>query len=326
MKRREFITLLAGAAAAWPLAARAQQSSPALIGFFNAGAATVLKQEIDALRDGLHNVGHIEGRNVRFEYRLADGYLDRLPTLAAELVRLNPNVIVSSPVPANLAIAKATSTIPIVMASGADPVGFGLVKSFSHPGGNVTGLTNFAEELASKQIDLMRELLPDLARLAALVNVANPLHVPQWRETQAAAAQAAVALVAFELRSPDQLEEAFARFARERADALLVPPDVTFSTHGRRIANLALDARLPTIFFLRQSAEDGGLMSYGPNQVENYRRAATYVDKILKGAKPQDLPIERPTKFELVINLKTAKMLGLTVPPALFARADEVIE
>jgi putative ABC transport system substrate-binding protein len=323
MNRREFITLLGGAAAAWPLAAASAQQS-ALIGFLNAGAATTLKREIDAFRDGLRNLGHIEGHNVRFEYRFADGYLDRLPTLAAELVRLNPNVIVSSPVPANLAIAKATSTIPIVMASGADPVGFGLVKSLSHPGGNVTGLTNFAEELASKQIDLMRELLPGLARLAALVNVVNPLHVPQWRETQAAAAQAAIALVPFELRSPDQLEEAFARFARERADALLVPPDVTFTTHRRRIANLALDAWLPTIFFLRH-AEDG-LMSYGTNQVENYRRAATYVDKILKGAKPQDLPIERPTKIELVINLKTAKALGLEVPPTLLARADEVIE
>jgi ABC-type uncharacterized transport system substrate-binding protein len=328
MRRREFVTLLGAAAAAatWPLAARAQQASPALIGFLNAGAATTLKQEIDAFRDGLRSLGQIEGRDVRFEYRFAGGDLDKLPALAAELVRLNPNVIVSSPVPANLAIAKATSTIPIVMASGADPVGFGLVKSLSHPGGNVTGLTNFAEELASKQIDLMRELLPSLARLAALVNVANPLHVPQWRETQAAAAQAAIALVPFELRSADQLEEAFAKFARERADALLVPPDVTFTTHRRRIANLALGARLPTIFFIRQSAEDGGLMSYGPNPVENYRRAATYVDKILKGAKPQDLPIERPTKFDLVVNLKTAKVLGREVPATLIARADEVIE
>ena len=182
------------------------------------------------------------------------------------------------------------------------------------------------KELASKQIDLMRELLPGLARLAALVNVANPLHVPQWRETQAAATQAAIALVPFELRSADQLEEAFAKFSRERADALLIPPDVTFTTHRRRIANLALGARLPTTFFIRQSTEDGGLMSYGPNPVENYRRAATYVDKILKGARPGDLPIERPTKIELVINLKTAKALGIEIPPSLLARADEVIE
>jgi len=326
MRRREFVAFLGGAAVAWPLAARAQQSSMALIGFLNAASATASKQQVDAFRDGLHSLGHIEGRNVRFEYRFADGYLDRLPALAAELVGLNPNVIVSSPVPANLAIAKATGTIPIVMASGADPVEFGLVKSLSHPGGNITGLTNFAEQLASKQIDLIRELLPRLERLAALVNVTNPLHVPQWRETQAAAAQAAIALVPFEFRSPDQLEEAFAKFARERADVLLVPPDVTFTTHRRRIANLALGARLPTIFFGRQSAEDGGLMSYGPSAIENYRRAAVYVDKILKGARPQDLPIERPTKIELVINLKTARALGLDVPPTLLARADEVIE
>jgi len=325
MKRREFI-LAFGGAAAWPFAARAQQESLALIGFLNAGAATTLKREIDAFRDGLRNLDHVEGRDVRFEYRFANGDLEKLPVLAAELVRLNPNVIVSSPVPANLAIAKATSTLPIVTASGADPVGFGLVKSLSHPGGNVAGLTSFAEELASKQIDLMRELLPGLARLAALVNVANPLHVPQWRETQAAATQAAIALVPFELRSADQLEEAFAKFSRERADALLIPPDVTFTTHRRRIANLALGARLPTTFFIRQSTEDGGLMSYGPNPVENYRRAATYVDKILKGARPGDLPIERPTKIELVINLKTAKALGIEIPPSLLARADEVIE
>jgi putative tryptophan/tyrosine transport system substrate-binding protein len=231
MKRREFITFISGAAA-WPLAARAQEASRVIIGFLNAGTATVLKGEIHAFREGLRSLGHIEGRNVRLEYRFADGYLDRLPALAAELIQLNPNVVVSAPAPANLAIAKATNTIPIIMASGADPVGFGLVQSLSHPGGNVTGLTNFAEELASKQIDLMRELLPGLARIAALVNVANPLHLPQWRETQAAAAQAAIALVPFEFRSPDQLEEAFAKFTRERAEALLVPPDVTFSTHG----------------------------------------------------------------------------------------------
>jgi putative ABC transport system substrate-binding protein len=326
MHRRAFLSLAGSAAIAWPLGARAQQPVPAVIGALNAGGGATLKQQLDAFRDGLRSLGYIEGRNVRLEYRFADGHLDRLPGLAAELVGLNPNVIVSAPLPANVAIAKATSTIPIVMASGADPVGFGLVKSLSHPGGNVTGLANFAEALASKQIDLMRELLPRLSRLAALVNVTNPLHVPQWRETQAAAAQASVALVGFEFRSPEQLEEAFATFVRERADALLVPPDVTFTTHRRRIVDIAMNARLPTIFFTRQSVEDGGLMSYGPNSLENYRRAATYVDKILKGAKPQDLPIERPTKIDLIINLKTAKALGLEVPPTLLARADEVIE
>ncbi|HEY6996034.1 MAG TPA: ABC transporter substrate-binding protein, partial [Xanthobacteraceae bacterium] len=340
MRRREFITLLGGAAVAWPLAASAAlaseasgqrddskmrapdtrpepgssarappQPTPALIGVLNGSSAAALVPQLEAFRGALRGLGYVEGTQVRFEYRFADGKIDRLGGLAAELVRLKPSVIVSAPVPANLAARRATDTIPIVMASGADPVGFGLVETLARPGGNVTGLTNFAEELASKQIDVMRELLPHLARLAALVNVGNPLHVPQWRETQAAAAQANLALVPFELHDADQLEAAFAAFVREKADALLVPPDVTFTTHRRRIADLAAAARLPAIYFIRQSVEDGGLMSYGPNPVENYRRAATYVDRILKGAKPGDLPIERPTKIELVINLKTAKAL-----------------
>jgi putative tryptophan/tyrosine transport system substrate-binding protein len=212
------------------------------------------------------------------------------------------------------------------MANGADPVGFGLVNSLSHPGGTVTGLTNFAEELASKQLDLMRELLPRLARAAALVNVTNPLHVPQLRETQAAAARASVILVPFEFHGPDELESAFTAFVQAQADVLLVPPDVTFSTHRRRVTELAAKARLPAIYFNRLWIEAGGLMSYGPNSAESYSRAATYVDRILKGAKPADLPVERPTKIELIINLKTAKALGLTVPPQLLGRADEVIE
>ena len=270
MRRREFVTLLGGAAAAWPIEARAQQLSSILIGFLSASSAAAFTKEIDAFRDGLRKLGYIEGRNVRLEYRFASGDLDELAVLGAELVQLKPNIIVSFALPATLALAKATSTIPIVMASGADPVGFGLVKSLSHPGGNITGLTNFAEELASKQIDVMRELLPSLSRVAVLINIANPLHVPQWRETQAAAAQAAITLVPFEIRNADQLEEAFATFTRERADALLIPPDVTFATHHRRIANLAQSARLPTVFIIRQAAEDGALMSYGPNQVENF--------------------------------------------------------
>ena len=324
MRRRDFITLLGGAAASWPLAARAQQPSPALIAVLNGSSAAALVPQLEAFRGAMRALGYVEGTHIRYAYRFADGQIERLPGLAAELVGLNPSVI--APVPANLAARRATDTIPIVMASGADPVGFGLVKTLARPGGHVTGLTNFAEELASKQIDVMRELLPHLARLAALVNVGNPLHVPQWRETQAAAAQANLALVPFEIHSADELEAAFAAFAREQADALLVPPDVTFTTHRRRIAELVAITHLPAIYFVRQSVEDGGLMSYGPNPVENYRRAASYVDRILKGAKPGDLPIERPTKIELVLNLKTAKALGLTFPPTLLARADEVIE
>ena len=212
------------------------------------------------------------------------------------------------------------------MANGADPVSFGLVQSLSHPGGNVTGLTNFAEDLASKQIDIIRELLPHLARVGALINVENPLHVGQWRETQDAAAKASLALVPFDYRIPDDLERAFAHFGHERVEAVLIPPDITFATHRVRIAELAANARLPTIYFNRESVVAGGLLSYGPDLVGNYRRAAVFVDKILKGAKPGELPVERPNKIELVINLNAARALGLPVPPSLLARTDEVIE
>ena len=326
MRRRAFIALLSGTAVLSSLSAWAQQSLPPLIGVLEGASATTMADRYDAFRAGLHELGYVEGVNIRFEYRYADGFLDRLPALAAELVRLQPRVIVSAPVPANLAASKATSTIPIVMANGADPVSFGLVQSLSHPGGNVTGLTNFAEDLASKQIDIIRELLPHLARVGALINVENPLHVGQWRETQDAAAKASLALVPFDYRIPDDLERAFAHFGHERVEAVLIPPDITFATHRVRIAELAANARLPTIYFNRESVVTGGLVSYGPNLVENYRRAAVFVDKILKGAKPGDLPVERPNKIELVINLNAARALGLTVPPSLIARTDEVIE
>ena len=243
-----------------------------------------------------------------------------------ELVQLNPKVIVSAPLPANLALQKATSTIPIVMATGADPVGFGLVQSLSHPGGNITGLTNFAEELASKQLDLIRGLLPGLTRVGALVNVGNPLHVPQWQETQRAAGDASLALVRFDYHVPEDLARAFAQFTQEKVEAVLVPPDTTFLAHRQRIVELAAQSHLPAIYFTRVWVEAGGLLSYGPNLAESYRRAAIFVDKILKGAKPADLPIERPTTIELAINLKAARALGLTVPPSLLARANEVIE
>jgi putative ABC transport system substrate-binding protein len=326
MRRREFMTVVGGAATFIPLSAWAQQSQPPLIGVLNAASAETMASSIEALRAALSRLGYVEGRNIRFEFRYADGFLDRLPALAEDLVQLNPRVIVSGPLPASLAVRKVTATIPIVMSTGADPVGFGLVQSLSHPGGNVTGLSNFAEELASKQIDVIRELLPHVARVAALVNVANPLHLPQLRETQAAAAKASLALVQFEFRVPADLARAFAEFVSAKAEALLVPPDITFGTHRVRIAELAAEARLPAIYGDRRAVESGGLLSYGPNVVENYRRSAAYVDKILRGAKPADLPVEQPTKIELVINLKTAKALGLTVPQTLLNRADEVIE
>jgi putative ABC transport system substrate-binding protein len=326
MRRREFMTAVVGAAAFIPHPAWAQRLQPPLIAVLEGASAATMARRFDAFRSRLRELGYVEGGNIRIEYRYADGFLDRLPALAAELVSLQPSIIVSGPLPANLAASKATTTIPIVMANGADPVSFGLVQSLSQPGGNVTGLTNFAEDLASKQIDIMRELLPHLARVGALINVENPLHVPQWREIQTAAAKASLALVHHDYRVPDDLERAFDNFTREKVEAILVPPDVTFATQRVRIAGLAAKARLPTIYFQRESVVAGGLVSYGPDIVEMYRHAADFVDKILKGAKPGGLPIERPTKIELAINLKTAKALGLTVPPTLLARADEVIE
>jgi putative tryptophan/tyrosine transport system substrate-binding protein len=325
MRRREFIAALSSALA-WPLAARAQKPSMPVIGFLQAGSAASSGDYLDAFRDGMRQLGYIEGRNIRFESRFADGVIERLPDLAAEVVGLRPRVIVSGPLPANLAVQKATDKIPIVMGTGADPVGFGLVKSLAHPGGNITGIANFAEQLASKQLDVMRELLPRLSRVGVLINVTNPLHVPQWRETQAAADKAGITLVPFEIHIAEQLEAAFAAFAKERVDALLVPPDISFVTNHLRVAELAASTRLPAIYFNRWQAKNDGLIAYGPDLLEGYRRAAIYVDKILNGAKPADLPIEQPTKFALVINLKTAKALRLEIPPQLLASADEVIE
>jgi ABC-type uncharacterized transport system substrate-binding protein len=325
MRRREFIASLIGLAAS-KSAAWAQQSPPPLIGVLEGSSAVSIKVNHDAFRDGLRQLGYVEGRNIRLEYRFADGVLDRLPVLAGELVRLNPNVIVSAPLPANIAMRQATSRIPIVMATGADPVGFGLVQSLSRPGGNITGLTNFAEELASKQLDLIRELLPSASRLGVLVNVTNPLHLPQWQETQAAAINASLTIVRFDYHAIEDFERAFFNFAEQKVEAILVPPDATFNASRTRIIELAAKAHLPAIYFNRIFAEAGGLLSYGPNISENYRRAAVFVDKILKGANPADIPIERPTRIELIINLKTAKELGLAIPPRLLANADEVIE
>jgi putative tryptophan/tyrosine transport system substrate-binding protein len=326
MKRRKFIALLGGAAAAWPLAARAQQPAIPMVGFLSAGSAQAVERDLAGFRDGIRRLGYVEGNNVQFEFRYADGYLDRLPDLALDLVRLNPRVIVSAPLPAHLAARRATSTIPIVMATGADPVGFGLVASLSHPGGNVTGLANFAETLAAKQIDLLREMVPRLARFGLLVNVTNPLHVPQLRETKIAGEAAGIVLVPVEVADPDKLESAFDTLQRERVEALLVSPDVSFYSRRRQIAELTATTRLPAIYGYQHHVEEGGLMSYGPDIPDQYRRAASYVDKILRGARPSELPVEQPTKFELVINLKSAKALGLEVPPTLVARADEVIE
>ena len=324
MQRREFIAGLS-TTLVWS-AAQAQQSSFPVIGYLQAGSAASTGDYLDAFRDAMRQLGYIEGRNIRLESRFADGAIERLPGLAIEMVRLNPSVIVSGPLPANLAIQKATNTIPIVMGTGADPVGFGLVESLAHPGGNITGIANFAEQLASKQLDIVRELLPRLSSVGVLVNVANPLHVPQWRETKEAADKAGIVSVPFEIHDAEQLDAAFVAFAKAKVDALLVPPDIGFLTNHLRIVELAASARLPAIYFSRWQVTTGGLMAYGPDVVAGYRRAAAYVDRILKGAKPAELPIEQPTQLLLVINLKTAKTLGLEIPTQLLARADEVLE
>jgi putative ABC transport system substrate-binding protein len=275
---------------------------------------------------GMRELGYVDGENLVIVWRFAGGDIAQLPKLAQELVALKVDIIVGGATPVISAAQKATSTIPIVMATGADPVGFGLVTSLSHPGGNVTGLANFAEILASKQIDFLREMLPRLMRLGLLVNVTNQLHVAQLRETKIAAETSGILLVPVEVSSPDKVDSAFAMLGRESVEALLVPPDTTFYSRRRQIADLAARTRLPAIYGYREHVEDGGLMSYGPDIPDQYRRAANYVDKILKGAQPADLPVEQPTKIELVINLKTATALGLTIPPTLLARADEVIE
>jgi putative tryptophan/tyrosine transport system substrate-binding protein len=324
LKRREFITLLGSVAVGWPVPAGAQQL--AVIGILLASGAEANEHNLNAFRDGMRQLGYVDGRNIHLEIRFADGYLDRLPALAAELVGLNPRVLVSAPLPAHLAVRRATSVIPIVMATGADPVGFGLVASLAHPDGNVTGLANFAEILASKQLDLLRELTPRLSRVGILINLGNPLHEPQLRETKIATEAAGITLVPAEISSPDRLKSGFEVFTHEQVEALMVPPDTTFFTLRRPIGELATIARLPAIYGYREHVYAGGLMSYGPDPREMFRRAATYVDKILRGAKPADLPVEQPTKIELTINLRTAKALGIELPPTLLARADEVIE
>ena len=325
MRRREFITLLGGATATWPIAARGQLAETLpLIGLLFSGSEPALARYLRAFRDGMYELGY---RNkVRLEYRFAEGYLDRLPTLAAELVKLNPNVIVAAPLPSILAARQATGTIPIVMASSADPVGFGLVKSLARPGGNVTGLANYAEQLASKQLDFLRDLIPHLSRLAVLANVSNPLHVSQLRAIEEAAGKVRIELTRLPVRNPDELETSLGALVHEPVDALVVPPDTLFNTLRRRIVGLAAAIRVPAMYGFRESVEDGGLMSYGVDVGESYRRAATYVDRILRGTPPAELPVEQPTKVELVINLKTAKALGLDIPATVLARADEVIE
>lgn len=328
MRRREFIILLASATAC-PLAARAQQQAGKVprIGYLRATSPSDRPSQLDAFRQGLRELGWSEGQNVVIDYRYAEGRFDRLPNLAADLVRLEVDLIVSEGTQGVTAARNATGTIPIVMTTVRDPVGTGLIASLARPGGNVTGMSGSAGlEIVAKQLELLKEAVPRIRRVAILSNPANAYHQLAIREVNVAARSLGVQPQVLEARGPNELDGAFAAMVKERVEALLVVSDVIFNNHRARLADLAARSRLPAAYGVRESVEAGGLMSYGTSFLELYRRSAAYVDKILKGAKPADLPVEQPTKFELVINLKTARALGLTVPPALLARADEVIE
>ena len=324
--RRKFLAAVGGAAAAWPLAARAQQTAKLpTIGFLVAGTPLSHGQWVATLVRRLHELGWIEGRTVAIEYRWAEGRTERFDEIAAEFVRRKVDVIVTSATAAIVAAKQATSVIPIVFAAAGDPVGTGLVASLSRPGGNVTGLSMQQTDVAAKRLELLREFVPGLRRLAILGNVDGPAVLLDMREVQTAARPLGLEVVTSEIRRGEDIAPAFETL-KGRADALYVCIDPLVHTHRSRIHTLALAARLPTMQGSREAVEAGGLISYGPSQSDLYRRAADYVDKILRGAKPGDLPVEQPRKFDLVINLTTAKALGLEIPPTLLATADEVIE
>jgi putative ABC transport system substrate-binding protein len=325
--RRTFIPV----AAAWlsaPLAGEAQQAGKVpRIGFLGVTRAEDAAYALEAFRRGLRELGWVERQNIVIEYRYADGRDERLPALAAELVGLKVDVIMAGVMPAIWAATNATNTIPIVMGFSSDPVAEGVVASLARPGGNITGLTQFAGlEIIGKQLELLKDAVPGVRRVAVLLNPANRAHTLWGREAEAAARALGLQLQRHGVRGPNELGGVFAAMGRERASALLILGDATFTKLRGRIAELAAQGHLPTMSGLRQYVEAGGLMSYGASVTENYRRAAYFVDRILKGAKPADLPIEQPTKFELIINLKTAKALGLTIPQSLLLRADQVIE
>ncbi len=327
--RRAFIGTLAGGLLAAPLAAEGQQQSGKVyrIGYLNASSGIANPSILEAFRQGLRELGWVEGQNIVIEYRFAEGRFDRLPDLAAELVRLKVDLIVAAPAPAALAAKNATGTIPIIFMGVSDPVGVGLVASLARPGGNVTGLSySVGSSIYAKDLELLKEAVPKVRRVAVLSNPASPSQPLTISDIKGAAQSLGLRLRLLEARGLGEFDGAFAAMARERAGALLVITDPAFSPYRARLVDLAAKNRLPSIFTQREDAEAGALMSYGPRLSDLWRRAATYVDKTLRGAKPGDLPVEQPTKFELVINLRTAKALGLTIPPSLLLRADEVIE
>jgi putative ABC transport system substrate-binding protein len=327
MKRRAFIALIGAAAAAWPLAARAQQPGMPVIGFLSSLASSDLNLVVPAFHEGLNGAGLIEGRNIAVEYRWAEGDYQRLPNLAADLVQRKVAVIAAiSGTPAALAAKAATTTIPIVFAIGGDPVAPGLVPNLSRPGGNVTGVSFYGTALTTKRLDLARELIGKEHTIGILINPDNPPSVAEGKAVQEAASAVGQPLQVLHASTQRQLDDAFARIEQQRIGALLVSPDPFFLNERIKLVVLTARHALPTIFADREQTEAGGLMSYGASRRSTYRQAGSYAGRIVKGEKPAELPVMLPTKFDLVINLKTAKSLGIDIPATVLARADEVIE
>jgi putative ABC transport system substrate-binding protein len=327
ISRRFFISTVTLGLLAAPLAAGAQPAGKLWrVGYLSSSSAERERARLAAFQQGLRELGYLEGKNISIEQRYAGGEFERLPELAAELARLKVDIFVVAGAPAAHAAQKASSVIPIVMIAVADPVGMGLVASLARPGGSITGLSDFNTGVVAKRLELLREVVPSVSRVAVLLNPTNPSNPPQLKLTQAAAATLGVTLLAFEANRADAIDRAFVAIKTERAGALIVIGDPMLGTHAKRIVELSTRNRLPAIYWIREFPDAGGLMSYGAKFDDLWRQAATYVDKILKGAKPGELPVEQPTTFELVINLKTASALRLTIPQSVLLRADRLIE
>jgi putative tryptophan/tyrosine transport system substrate-binding protein len=328
MKRREFISLLGGAMVAWPLAARAQQTSKVpRIGFLDplSRSSPIDMGFVEAFRSGLHDLGYVEGKNIIIEYRWSEGKYDRLPGVIAELIHLGVDMLVTYGTPATRASKQATTTIPIVMAVSGDAIATGLINSLNRPGGNITGSTFFNPELCAKRLELIKEAVPPTIRVGVLLNPDNPSYLPCLQEMERTAKSINLELVPFQVRSPNEFESAFLAWNTKNVNAMTVLDDAMLIANSKAIVELATKRRLPSIGF-KEVAEGGGLMAYGVNFAKFFYRGAYFVDKILKGVNPSDLPVEQATKFDLVINLQAAKSLGLEIPPMLLALADQVIE